>query len=90
MRPRLLAFRVVVIVFNGIIGPYAFANLTLAQRYAIFITLLAVPMLGEKIDLMRGMAVVLRLVGVVIALDPAATPLQIAHLAAILGAMSGR
>jgi S-adenosylmethionine uptake transporter len=95
VRPGLLAFRVVVVVFNGIIGPYAFANLPLAQCYAIFftmpifITLLAVPMLGEKIDLVRGMAVVLGLVGVIIALDPAAAPLQIAHLAAILGAMSG-
>jgi len=95
VQPRLLAFRVVVVVFNGIIGPYAFANLPLAQCYAIFftmpifITLLAVPMLGEKIDMVRGMAVVLGLIGVIIALDPGATPLQIAHLAAILGAMSG-
>lgn len=95
VRPGILAFRVVVVVFNGIIGPYAFANLPLAQCYAIFftmpifITLLAVPMLGERIDLVRGMAVLLGLVGVIVALDPAAAPLQIAHLAALLGAMSG-
>lgn len=95
VRPGLLAFRVVVVVFNGIIGPYAFANLPLAQCYAIFFTmpifiaLLAVPMLGEKIDLVRGLAVLLGLVGVIIALDPGATALQIAHLAAILGSLSG-
>jgi S-adenosylmethionine uptake transporter len=95
VRPGLLAFRVVVVVFNGIIGPYAFANLPLAQCYAIFFTmpifiaLLAVPMLGEKIDLVRGVAVMLGLVGVIVALDPGAAPLQIAHLAAILGALSG-
>jgi S-adenosylmethionine uptake transporter len=95
VQPGLLAFRVVIVVFNGIIGPYAFANLPLAQCYAIFFTmpifiaLLAVPILGEKIDLVRGIAVVTGLVGVFIALDPSAEPLQIAHLAAIAGAMSG-
>ena len=95
VRPGLLAFRVVVVVFNGIIGPYAFTHLPLAQCYAIFFTmpifiaLLAVPILGERIDLVRGIAVTLGLGGVIIALDPGAAPLQIAHLAAILGAMSG-
>ncbi len=95
VQPGLLAFRVVIVVFNGIIGPYAFANLPLAQCYAIFFTmpifiaLLAVPILSEKIDLVRGIAVVTGLVGVFIALDPSAEPLQIAHLAAIAGAMSG-
>jgi S-adenosylmethionine uptake transporter len=94
-QPGLLALRVVVVVFNGIIGPYAFANLPLAQCYAIFftmpifITLLAIPILGERIDLPRGIAVCVGLLGVIIALDPGAAPLQIAHLAAILGAMSG-
>ncbi len=95
VRPRLLMLRVVVVVFNGIIGPYAFANLPLAQCYAIFftmpifITLLAVPVLGERIDMTRGAAVVAGLIGVIIALDPGAAPLQIAHLAAIAGAMTG-
>jgi S-adenosylmethionine uptake transporter len=95
VQPGLFAFRVVIVVFNGIIGPYAFANLPLAQCYAIFFTmpifiaLLAVPILGEKIDLVRGIAGVTGLVGVFIALDPSAEPLQIAHLAGIAGAMSG-
>lgn len=95
VRPGLLACRVVVVVFNGISGAYAFANLPLAQCVAIFftmpifITLLAVPMLGERIDLLRGMAVVSGLIGVIVALDPSTAPLQIAHLAAILGAIAG-
>lgn len=94
-QPRLLALRVAIVAFNGIIGPYAFANLPLAQCYAIFftmpifITLLAVPMLGEKIDLVRGTAVILGLVGVIIALDPGTTAFEIAHLAAIAGSASG-
>ena len=72
VRPGLLAFRMVVVVFNGIIGSCAFANLPLAQCYAIFLTmpiliaLLAIPMLGEKIDFVRGVAVLLGLGGVAI------------------------
>ena len=86
VRPRLMAVRVVIVVFNGIIGPYAFANLPLAQCYAmfftmpIFIALFAVPVLGERIDLLRGIAVIIGLIGVLIALDPGDQPLQIAHL----------
>ncbi len=94
-RPGLMAVRVVIVVFNGIVGAYAFANLPLAQCYAIFFTmpifiaLLAVPVLGERIDLPRGLAVILGLVGVVIALDPGDEPLRIAHLSALMGAVSG-
>lgn len=95
VRPRLMAIRVVIVVLNGIIGPYAFANLPLAQCYAIFFTmpifiaLFAVPVLGERIDLLRGLAVILGLVGVFVALDPGQAPLQIAHLAAALAVLTG-
>lgn len=93
--PGLMALRCVVVLLNGILGTYAFANLPLAQCYAIFftmpifITLLSVPVMGEKIDLMRGSAVVAGLVGVVIALDPGRATLQWAHAAALLGAILG-
>ncbi len=94
-RPRLMALRCLVVLLNGIFGTYAFANLPLAQCYAIFfmmpifITLLAVPVLGEGIDFWRGMAVVAGLVGVVIALDPGTGRLQWGHAAALAGAMVG-
>ena len=65
-RPGLTTLRCLGAVINGILGTYAFATLPLAQCYAIFfclplfITLLAVPVLGERIDLLRGMAVARR------------------------------
>lgn len=96
--PGWMALRTAVIIGNGVLGTYAFATLPLAQSYAIFfcmplfIALLGVPLLGEKIDLARGFAVILGLVGVVIALDPGAARLEWAHAAAFgaaaLGAMN--
>jgi S-adenosylmethionine uptake transporter len=93
--PRLMALRCIVVVVNGFLGTYAFANLPLAQAYAIFftmpifITLLSVLLLGERIDLWRGAAVVLGLVGVVVALDPGRATLHWAHAAALAGAIVG-
>jgi S-adenosylmethionine uptake transporter len=93
--PRLMALRCVVVVVNGILGTYAFANLPLAEAYAIFftmpifITLLSALFLWEKIDLWRGMAVVAGLAGVLVALDPGRTTLEWAHSAALAGAVTG-
>ena len=94
-KPALMALRSGISLLNSIFGTYAFANLPLAQCYAIFftmpmlITLLSVPVLGEKIDLLRGLAVVAGLAGVVIALDPGAAQLQWGHAAAAVGAVMG-
>jgi S-adenosylmethionine uptake transporter len=93
--PRIMAMRCVVVVVNGVLGTYAFANLPLAQAYAIFftmpifITLLSALFLGEKIDLWRGMAVVAGLAGVLVALDPGRATLEWAHAAALAGAVTG-
>lgn len=94
-RPKLMALRCVIVLFNGILGTFAFATLPLAQCYAIvftmpiFITLLSVPVLGERIDLVRGLAVLAGLVGVVIALDPGSGALQWGHAAALGSAVFG-
>ena len=94
-QPRWMALRTLVILGNGIFGTYAFATLPLAQCYAIFfcmplfIALLGVPLLGEKIDLLRGFAVILGLIGVMIALNPATARLEWAHLAAFLASGFG-
>ncbi len=94
-QPRWMALRTLVILGNGILGTYAFATLPLAQCYAIFfcmplfIALLGVPLLGERIDLVRGLAVILGLIGVMIALNPATARLEWAHLAAFLAAGFG-
>ncbi len=80
---------------NFITGVWAFTLLPLAEAYVIFFTMplfiaiLAVPVLGERFDPLRGAAVVLGLVGVVVALDPGATPLGLGHLLALTGAMVG-
>ncbi|OYW54437.1 MAG: hypothetical protein B7Z31_11410 [Rhodobacterales bacterium 12-65-15] len=94
-RPGLTLLRCVGVVINGILGTYAFSVLPLAQCYAIFFTMpifiavMAVPVLGERIDLVRGLAVVAGLVGVIVALDPQGATLQWGHLAALLASMVG-
>jgi S-adenosylmethionine uptake transporter len=93
--PKLMALRCLVVVMNGAAGTYAFANLPLAETYAIFftmpifITLLSAVLLGERIDLLRGAAVVAGLAGVIIALDPGGARLEWAHGAALVGAILG-
>lgn len=87
--------RTAMAVLNGLCGFYAFSMLPLAQCYAIFfampllITLLAIPLLGEKIGLRRGLAVVVGLAGVVIVLRPADLDLNLGHLAALMAALTG-
>ncbi len=98
MRPVLLKWTVVRIgltVVNSVIVSYTFTKLPIAQAYAIFfcmplmITVLAVPLLGERLDLARVLAVVVGFSGVLIALRPGSIPLQLAHLTAIMGATLG-
>ena len=87
--------RTVTAVLNGIAGFYAFSMLPLAQCYAIFfampvlITLMAIPILGEKIGLRRGIAVVVGLIGVGIVLRPGDVDLNLGHLAALSAALMG-
>lgn len=82
-------------VLNAITGFYAFSVLPLAQCYAIFfampilITLLAIPLLGEKIGLHRGVAVVVGLLGVIVVLRPGQETLNLGHLAALTAAFLG-
>jgi len=68
---------------------YAFSALPLAQAYAILfatpllITLLAIPILGERVRLRRGIAVAVGLAGVLIVLRPGTAGLGLGHLAAL-------
>lgn len=94
-RPKLMALRCVIVLINGSLGTYAFATLPLAQCYAIvftmpiFIALLSVPVMGERIDLFRGFAVLAGLAGVVVALDPSTGSLNWGHAAALGSALFG-
>ncbi|MEM6479595.1 MAG: DMT family transporter [Pseudomonadota bacterium] len=82
-------------VITGASAFYAFSVLPLAQTYAILfaspllITLLAIPILGEKVGIRRGIAVIVGLCGVFVVLRPGATDLGPGHLAAMICAISG-
>ena len=89
------SLRAVTAVTTGAAGFYAFSVLPLAQTYAILfampllITVLAIPMLGEKVGIRRGMAVLVGLVGVLIVLRPGSAELSWGHLAALGAAVTG-
>jgi S-adenosylmethionine uptake transporter len=99
LRPRhpwWLMARAISGVATAVAGFYAFTVLPMAQTYAILfagpllITLLAIPMLGEKVGLRRGMAVVVGLLGVLIVLRPGGgAALGLGHLAALSAAVTG-
>lgn len=71
---------------------YAFSVLPLAQAYALLfatpllITLLSIPVLGEKVGLPRMAAVLLGFAGVLVVLRPGGTELGLGHAAALLAA----
>jgi S-adenosylmethionine uptake transporter len=96
LRPRhpwYTAIRTVSAVITGLSAFYAFSVLPLAQTYAILfatpllITLLAIPVLGERVGLRRGLAVVAGLGGVLIVLRPGDADLTLGHLAALTAAV---
>ena len=94
--PWWTALRTVSAVVTGVMGFFAFSKLPLAQCYAIFfampllITLMAIPILGEKVGLRRGIAVIVGLVGVIIVLRPGGGEgFGIGHLAALGAAATG-
>ena len=93
--PKLMALRTLATVINFVAGVSAFTMLPLAEAYVIFfsmplmISVLAIPVLGERMDPVRGIAVVLGLVGVAIAIDPTTTPLNMGHGLAFAGAILG-
>lgn len=87
--------RTVAVVVTGISAFYAFSVLPLAQTYAILfaapllITILAVPILGEKVGWRRGLAVLVGLAGVIVVLRPGTTELTLGHTAALVAAGLG-
>lgn len=94
--PKLTALRVVVGLLNGTIGAYAFSVLPLAECYAVFflmplmISALAVPVLGEPMDLPRSLAIATGFAGVLVALQPGGeTQLGLGHVAAFAAAALG-
>ncbi|MFW2543125.1 DMT family transporter [Primorskyibacter sp. 2E107] len=95
VHPWWTALRTACAVVNGMCAFYAFSVLPLAQTYAILfaapllITLLSIPMLGERVGLHRGAAVVVGLIGVLVVLRPGSAPLSSGHFAAMGSAVFG-
>lgn len=94
--PWWTALRTVSAVVTGVMGFFAFSVLPLAQCYALFfampilITLMAIPLLGEKVGPRRGIAVIVGLIGVLIVLRPGGGEgLGIGHVAALGAAFTG-
>jgi S-adenosylmethionine uptake transporter len=91
--PWWTALRTVSAMITGLSAFYAFSVLPLAQTYAILfaapllITLLAIPILGEKVGVRRGFAIVVGLCGVMIVLRPTGTSLGLGHIAALAAAV---
>jgi len=95
VRPIWTGVRTVSTVIAASAAFYAFGTLPLAQVYAILfaapllITILAIPMLGERVGVRRAVAVLVGLGGVVVVLQPGATAFGLGHLAALTAAFTG-
>ena len=93
--PGWVALRTVMTLITGISAFYAFSSLPLAQTYSILfaspllITVMAIPILGERVRFRRWAAVIVGLVGVLVVLRPGQVPLSLGHLAALTAAVCG-
>ncbi|MDQ2066843.1 DMT family transporter [Xinfangfangia sp. CPCC 101601] len=94
-RPGLMALRCVMTVINFTGGVSTFTLLPMSEAYVILfstplmIALIAVPVLGEKLDGVRIVAVLLGLGGVIYALDPTTTSPGLGHACALVGSLAG-
>lgn len=95
VHPIWSGIRTIATMMTGLLAFYSFSVLPLAQVYSILfampllITVLAIPILGEKVGFHRWIAVIIGLVGVLIVLRPDDVQLGIGHLAALGAAFSG-
>ncbi|MGA9434777.1 MAG: DMT family transporter [Roseobacter sp.] len=95
VHPWWMAARTIAAVITGFCAFYAFSVLPLAQVYAILfaapllITILSIPILGEKVRLQRWIAVLIGLCGVIVVLRPGEQELALGHLAALISAVCG-
>jgi len=93
-RPAWSLLRTAAVVFTAFSAFTAFV-LPLAQAYALLfatpllITLLSIPLLGERVGPRRGAAVLAGLAGVIVVLRPGATELSLGHAAGLVAALAG-
>ena len=91
--PVQMSLRVLATSVSGFCAFYAFSVLPLPQTYAllfltpIFITLLSIPVLGERVGIHRGGSVLVGFIGVLIVLQPATSTLTLGHLSGVMAAV---
>jgi len=91
--PFLVALRCLFTVGGLTAAFFAFGQLPMAEVYSllfsapILITLLAIPILGERVKFIRGLAIVFGLLGVIIVLRPGQTAMSPGHMAALFAAV---
>ena len=89
--PVQMAIRVLATSMSGFCIFYAFSVLPLAQTYAllfltpILITVLSIPVLGERVGMHRGLSVLVGFVGVLVVLQPGDVSFTLGHLAGLGG-----
>jgi drug/metabolite transporter (DMT)-like permease len=92
VHPWWIALRTGAGVVTGASVFYAFSVLPLAQTYSVLfatpllITVLSIPILGERVGIHRWLAVVFGLIGVLVVLRPGSSDLGLGHLAALTAA----
>lgn len=90
-----LWLRAILGAVGGIFGFFAFARLPMADVYALafcaplIVTVLAAPLLGEKVGIRRYGAAIVGFIGVLVMVRPGFQTLELGHLAAFLTAFSG-
>ncbi len=95
VHPYWVAARTVAAAMTGLSAFYAFSVLPLAQVYVmlfaspLLITLLSIPILGERVGLQRLAAVLIGLIGVFVVLRPGSTPMGLGHIAGLAAAVFG-
>lgn len=91
--PGLVALRCVFTVGSLLCVFYAFNTLPMTQVYSllfsapVLITLLSIPILGERVKLIRWIAILLGLGGILIVLRPGSVEISLGHFAALTAAL---
>ncbi|HET7715608.1 MAG TPA: DMT family transporter, partial [Bauldia sp.] len=93
--PKRVMLRAACGIVAGIGSTLAFTTIPLAEAYAIIflapvlVTLMSIPLLGEKVGWRRIGAVALGLIGMLLVVKPGFRELHVGHLAAFIVAFAG-
>lgn len=95
LHPIWITIRSFAMVVAALCGFYAFSVLPMAQAYSILfmipllVTLMAIPILGERVGLHRAAAILVGLAGVFMVVRPGSAELSLGHMAAFGTAFGG-